>query len=189
MNHATAEGNEIQTSSRSNSEKYISSKKQHEAAGAGDEKRSPKNTQCENDTDEGQASPSTGQKKRPNTGSGGGQQILQSFKRAQQANNPGSAAVLKPKERIATSDLQENGAALQRNTGQSENQFGKVVKMSRKSTIDTKDAKTGQMVVVLDRKQGSGSQKKQELPANITPKNHPAALQQSQGTVSPTTQL
>ena len=37
-----------------------------------------------------------------------------------------------------------------RYTGQSENQIGKVVKMSRKSTIDQKDA-NAKMVVVLEK--------------------------------------
>ncbi len=44
---------------------------------------------------------------------------------------------------------QSNGMALY--AGQSENQIGKVVKMSRKSTIDQKDANMGKMVVVLEK--------------------------------------
>lgn len=55
---------------------------------------------------------------------------------------------------------QSNG--LNRLTGQSENQIGKVVKMSRKSTIDQKDVNQAKMVIVLE-KNRAGSQKKAEF--------------------------
>jgi len=64
---------------------------------------------------------------------------------------------------------QSNGLA--RYAGQSENQIGKVVKMSRKSTIDQKDANIGKMVVVLE-KNRAGSQKKQEFAQSFTTNGH-----------------
>lgn len=62
---------------------------------------------------------------------------------------------------MAQAAMQQQVAGLARYTGQSENQIGKVVKMSRKSTIDQKDA-NAKMVVVLE-KHRAGSQKKQEF--------------------------
>ena len=66
-------------------------------------------------------------------------------------------------------------------TGQSENQIGKVVKMSRKSTIDQND-NTSKMVVVLE-KNRAGSQKKQEFAQSFTPNSNPNVA----NSVSPTT--
>ena len=75
-------------------------------------------------------------------------------------------AILKPKEQMAKQDgrkeQQKTAAGLSKYQGQSENQIGKVVKMSRKSTIDQKEAGSSKMVVVLE-KNRTGSQKKPDF--------------------------
>ena len=104
----------------------------------------------------------TGQKKRPNTGSNNNQ-LRQNLQKKQVGGNqnPGSAAILSKEA------LPSEQASFSRNL-QSENQIGNAVKVGRNNTIDQKHAGQNQKImVVLDKQNRAGSQKKNEGPQQM----------------------